>query len=126
MSEANPIGKVQDYYYRTEFQQRGWPHIHMVVWVQNAPRSSQDPEDKVIEFIDKYISCVVPPESIQELIVTSVQTHSTNHTKSCRKGGKVCRYNFPRPPSNRTFICEPVERIQENEDDPNYQTALDS
>ena len=127
MSEANPIGKVQDYYYRTEFQQRGWPHIHMVVWVENAPRYSEESEDEVIEFIDKYISCEVPPESDKELheIVTSVQTHSKNHTKSCRKGGKVCRYNFPKPPSNRTFICEPADRIQGNEDDPKYQDALD-
>ena len=127
MSQANPIGKVQDYYYRTEFQQRGWPHIHMVVWVQNAPRYSEDPEDEVIEFIDKYISCEVPPESDEQLheIVTSVQTHTKNHTKSCRKGGKVCRYNFPKPPSNRTFICEPVDHIQGNKDDPNYQAALD-
>ena len=128
MSQANPIGKVRDYYYRTEFQQRGWPHIHMVVWIENAPRYSEDPEDEVIEFIDKYISCEVPPESDTELheIVTSVQTHSKNHTKSCRKGGKVCRYNFPKPPSNRTFICEPVDHIQGNEDDPNYQAALDN
>ena len=128
MSEANPIGKVQDYYYRTEFQQRGWPHIHMVVWVENAPRYNEESEDEVIEFIDKYISCEVPPESDEELheIVTSVQTHSKNHTKSCRKGGKVCRYNFPKPPSNRTFICEPVDRIQGNEEDPNYQADHDN
>ena len=128
MSEANPIGKVRDYYYRTEFQQRGWPHIHMVVWVENAPRYNEESEDEVIEFIDKYISCEVPPESDEELheIVTSVQTHSKNHTKSCRKGGKVCRYNFPKPPSNRTFICEPVDRIQGNEDDPNYQADLNN
>ena len=127
MSQANPIGKVQDYYYRTEFQQRGWPHIHMVVWVENAPRYTEDPEDEVIEFIDKYISCEIPPESDEQLheIVTSVQTHTKNHTKSCRKGGKVCRYNFPKPPSNRTFICEPVDHIQGNKHDPNYQAALD-
>ena len=127
MSEANPIGKVRDFYYRTEFQQRGWPHIHMVVWVENAPRYNEESEDEVIEFIDKYISCEVPPESDEELheIVTSVQTHSKNHTKSCRKGGKVCRYNFPKPPSNRTFICEPVDRIHGNENDPNYQAELD-
>ena len=100
----------------------------MVVWVQNAPRYSEDPEDEVIEFIDKYISCEVPPESDEELheIVTNVQTHSKNHTKLCRKGSKVCRYNFPKPPSNRTFICEPVDRMQGNEDDPNFQAALNS
>ena len=127
MSDANPIGKVQDYFYRTEFQQRGWPHIHMVVWVENAPRFSEDPEDEVVEFIDKYISCEVPPESDEELhdIVTSVQTHSKNHTKSCRKTGKACRFHFPRPPSNRTFICQPVSPVQGNEEDPQYQEAME-
>ena len=125
MSEANPIGKVQDYFYRTEFQQRGWPHIHMVVWVENAPRFNEDPEDEVIKFIDEYISCEVPPETDKELydIVTNVQTHSKNHTKSCRKTGKPCRFYFPRPPSNRTFICQPVDPVQGNEEDPQYQEA---
>ena len=53
LADANPIGKVKDYFYRTEFQQRGWPHIHMVVWVANAPRFDEDPDDDVVEFIDK-------------------------------------------------------------------------
>ena len=36
-SNCEPIGKVKDYFYRVEFQQRGSPHIHMLVWVENAP-----------------------------------------------------------------------------------------
>ena len=126
LSKANPIGKVVDYYYRTEFQQRGWPHIHMVVWVENAPKFKKDPDQEVVEFIDKYISCELPPESDEELheIVTSVQVHSKNHTKSCRKTGKVCRFNYPKPPSNRTFICRPVDPIDGDENDPNYRDDL--
>ena len=106
-SPANPIGEIVDYYYRTEFQQRGWPHIHMVAWVKDAPILDEDSDDEVIEFVDKYISCEMPPETDVELheIVSSVQTHSQAHTKSCRKTGKTCRFNFPHPPSNRTFIC---------------------
>jgi hypothetical protein len=30
-------GKVVDHWYRVEFQARGSPHIHMLVWVENAP-----------------------------------------------------------------------------------------
>ena len=106
-SPANPIGKIVDYYYRTEFQQRGWPHIHMVAWVKDAPILDEDGDDEVIEFVDKYISCEMPPDTDVELheIVSSVQTHSQTHTKSCRKTGKTCRFNFSRPPSNRKFIC---------------------
>ena len=80
----------------------------MVVWVKDAPNLDENTDDEVTEFVDKYISCEIPPESDTELreIVCSVQTHSHKHTKSCRKTGKVCRFNFPRPPSNRAFICK--------------------
>lgn len=37
-------------------------------------------------------------------IVSSVQQHSKTHSKSCRKKGTTCRFNFPRPPSECTFI----------------------
>ena len=37
MSVSNPIGKIIDYFYRVEFQQRGSPHIHSLLWVQDAP-----------------------------------------------------------------------------------------
>ena len=30
-SSCEPIGKVLNYFYRVEFQQRGSPHIHMLV-----------------------------------------------------------------------------------------------
>ena len=37
-SSCEPIGKVKDFFYRVEFQQRGSPHIHMLVWIENAPK----------------------------------------------------------------------------------------
>ena len=117
LSPANPIGKVEDYYYRTEFQQRGWPHIHMIVWVKDAPVFDEDPDEEIAEFIDKYISCELPNENDDpELheIVSNVQMHTKRHTKSCRKTGQVCRFNFPKPPSNKTFICRRQESMDEN------------
>ena len=117
LSPANPIGKVEDYYYRTEFQQRGWPHIHMIVWVKDAPVFDEDPDEEIVEFIDKYISCELPNENDDhELheIVSNVQMHTKRHTKSCRKTGQVCRFNFPKPPSNKTFICRRQESMDEN------------
>ena len=37
-SEIEPIGKVADFFYRVEFQQRGSPHIHMLIWIERAPK----------------------------------------------------------------------------------------
>ena len=121
-SPANPIGKIVDYYYRTEFHQRGWPHIHMVAWVKDAPILDEDSDDEVIEFVDKYISCEMPPDTDVELheIVSSLQTHSQTHTKSCRKTGKTCRFNFPRPPSNRTFICRGTKASETQNQDSDH------
>nr|XP_055041698.1 LOW QUALITY PROTEIN: uncharacterized protein LOC129429201 [Misgurnus anguillicaudatus] len=109
MSPAEPIGKIKDYFYRVEFQQRGSPHVHCLFWVENAPKLNDDDEANdpvVVDFIDTYITCETPAEQDIELFetVNSVQKHSTRHSKTCRKKNTVCRFNFPRPPSSRTFI----------------------
>lgn len=38
-----------------------------------------------------------------------MQQHSKKLSKSCRKGGKECRFNFPKPPSCKAFITSPCE-----------------
>ncbi|XP_026099002.1 uncharacterized protein LOC113070058 [Carassius auratus] len=109
MSSAQPIGKIVDYFYRVEFQQRGSPHVHCLFWVENAPMLNEDNEENdglVASFIDRYITCEIPSEDETDLfeIVNCVQKHSVRHSKTCRKKKTVCRFNFPRPPSSRTFI----------------------
>ncbi|VDI23725.1 Hypothetical predicted protein [Mytilus galloprovincialis] len=120
MSEAQPIGKIIDYFYRVEFQQRGSPHTHCLFWVENAPKFGEDDIDDIITFIDKYITCEIPDEKEdKELhdIVMAVHQHSKKHSKSCKKKGTVCRFNFPRPPSTRTFISEPSDPDKDSKDD---------
>ncbi|XP_067257297.1 uncharacterized protein [Chanodichthys erythropterus] len=106
MSPAQPIGKIIDYFYRIEFQQRGSPHTHCLFWVENAPQVDRDDDNEVVAFVDRYVTCEMPPEQQKEMheIVSSVQQHSKRHAKTCKKKGTVCRFNFPRPPSKNTFI----------------------
>ena len=112
LSPAHPIGNVIDFFYRTEFQSRGWPHIHCLFWCKDAPKfDSSSPNKEFINYVDRYVSCSLPDqEKDPELheLVTSVQLHSKNHSKSCKKGGKICRFNFPRPISRETFIATPT------------------
>lgn len=35
-SSVAPMGKVADYFYRVEFQQRRSPHIHGLFWIKDA------------------------------------------------------------------------------------------
>lgn len=108
LSNAHPIGKVKDYFYRAEFQQTGSsPHTHCLFWIEDAPKLHTYSDSDVADFIDSYVTCEIPPDDDDEVheIVNSVQTQSKSQSKSCKKGSKECRFNFPRPPSTNTFIC---------------------
>ena len=37
LSKAQPLGNIFDCFYRVEYQQRGSPHIHMLIWLEDAP-----------------------------------------------------------------------------------------
>ncbi|XP_073688497.1 uncharacterized protein [Garra rufa] len=121
MSSVQPIGEIVDYFYRVEFQQRGSPHVHCLFWIKNAPQIDKNTDEEVVKFIDKYVTCEVPSENDElHSVVTSVQCHSKRHSKTCKKKNTVCRFNFPKPPSMRTFICRRKvedEKNQSNRDD---------
>ncbi|KAL1261372.1 hypothetical protein QQF64_006637 [Cirrhinus molitorella] len=125
LSPAQPIGEVEDYFYRVEFQARGSPHIHLLAWIKGAPEFENQSDQVVCDFIDRYISCQLPdPTTDPELhkIVTEVQLHSRKHSKSCKKGNVLCRYGFPKLPTSETTITRPrPPRPEEDEDeDPNH------
>ena len=104
-SSCQPLGKVNEYFYRIEMQQRGSPHIHAILWIDGAPKYEVDSLDKVEEYIDNFITCErnVPGEDDD---LGKVQCH--RHTHTCRKKGKTCRFNFPIPPMQSTKVLEPL------------------
>ena len=105
-SKCEPIGKVRDYFYRVEFQQRGSPHIHMLVWVESAPTLDSNSEDEIVQFVDQYLTCSAKKNDTSELV--KLQTHK--HSRTCRKKGKpICRFGFPLPPLPRTMLLYPLE-----------------
>jgi hypothetical protein len=114
------MGKITDYFYRVEFQQRGAPHIHCLFWIESAPKLDTNSAQQVCEFIDKHISCQLPSaDDDAELheIVKAVQMHSKSHSKSCKKGGKVCRFNFPKPVASATKVIMPEEIDSQEQND---------
>ena len=105
-SSCEPIGKLLDYFYRVEFQQRGSPHIHMLVWIENAPTLETNSEREIVQFVDKYLTCNTDNEKTANLV--GLQSHK--HSKTCRKKGKpICRFGFPLPPLPRTMLLYPLE-----------------
>lgn len=86
LSSAQPIGKVADYFYRLKFQHRGSPHIHCLTWVEGAPVFEEDSDQKVCDFVSRYITAELPDLNTQPELyikVTEVQMHSKKHSKTC-------------------------------------------
>ncbi|KAM9812015.1 uncharacterized protein ACBT44_011392 isoform 3-T12 [Syngnathus typhle] len=108
LSPAQPIGEVVDYFYRLEFQHRGSPHIHCLIWVKGAPVFEESSDKAICDFVSRYISAELPdPQKEPELYkkVTEVQMHSKGHSKTCvKRQGANCRFGFPKQPCHETII----------------------
>ena len=70
-STAKPQGEIVDYTIRIDFQARGSPHAHSVIWVKDAPKHLESADSEICAFIDKYISCKLPAEDgeLKELVL---------------------------------------------------------
>ena len=80
LSDAHPPGHITDYVIKIEFQMRGSPHAHCLLWVKDAPKIDKDPEDIVCPFIDKYITAVIPPIAPEnENHIKLVETYKNIH-----------------------------------------------
>ena len=117
--------KARHYQYRIEFQSRGAGHTHGVLWLNLEEHESEYPGIKEIfkniknndnfndsqmetmqRFIDNFVSCSLEDEKVKH-IIKEVQIH--NHSKTCRKYGSRCRFGFPRYPSDRTIVAQPLQ-----------------
>ena len=107
-SKCQPLSKVEDYFSRVEYQQRGSPHVHMMVWCKDAPKFGQNSNEEVCELVEKFISCASQPEGPELTHLVELQVHRHSHT--CRlKREKMCRFGFPKPPLKKTTILYPLD-----------------
>ena len=104
------LGKVSNYYIKKEYQTRGAPHYHVLLWIEGAPVIGVDPPEDILSWIQDRITCHIPnPETNPELyhLVTRYQMHKCSGY--CLRSRKVkgtegknlyikqCKFNFPRP-----------------------------
>ena len=103
-SNAKPLDEIADYAIRIEFQARGSPHAHCVIWVKDAPKHLESSDSEVCDFIDQYVSCALPADDckLRELVCV-LQKHK--HSSYCKRN-KICRFSFPKPPSPKTLITK--------------------
>ena len=79
--DAAPLGIISDFVIRIEFQARGSPHAHCILWSTDTPRVDQHPDDEVIAFMDKYQHGSLPMDDseLQELVSQAPNTCTMHH-----------------------------------------------
>jgi Helitron helicase-like domain at N-terminus len=95
------FGPVEAYTYVIEFQKRGLPHAHIVVWLEETAKP-RTPDD-----IDRIVSAQIPNNDIDALLRGLVVRHMLHNrcgeNAPCWRNGK-CRFNFPFDFANCTSI----------------------
>lgn len=81
-SPDNPIGEVTHYFWRREYQGRGLPHFHMLIWVKDAPILGKSDKADIIKFISKYVTCKLPNENVSPTLSRRVRTHQMHKDNS--------------------------------------------
>lgn len=111
MDKAGPIGQIQDWFYRIEYQSRCSCHAHFLIWIKDAPQYGTDTTEDVIKFVDSNITCEKPHnnENLEELVSRQVHKHSP----SCKTSHRICRFNFPQPPMRSTQILTALPHATE-------------
>jgi len=101
--------EIVDYYFVTEFQNRGSEHEHGSLWVKNAPIYGVNSNSDIQNFVDNYLTC-----STYHLDLELAKIHEHHHTRSCKKRKiSYYRYNFPMPPKRSTKVLEPIALVDE-------------
>ena len=60
LKKGEVLGKVDHFYWKKEYQARGAPHYHVLLWIRDAPVIGQDDPDKVLSWIQERITCQIP------------------------------------------------------------------
>ena len=146
---------VKYYTYKVEFQDRGAGHIHGTLWLsmdkieqitvdngekpfanlkrafkkfRNNDNLNNDEINCVQTFIDRYTTVSIHELSVgKEVAKIAKEVNKHHHTKTCRKHGSTCRFNYPKYPSPNTIVVQPCQVKDPKEKDAllaKYQTIL--
>ena len=98
------FGEGVAYVYTVEYQKRGLPHIHLIVFLHPSARLSTP------DRIDQFVSTEIPDEKEQPLLHELVKTHMVHgpcgvaHYSPCLNDKKECSKGFPKPFQQETEI----------------------
>ena len=99
------LGKVDHFYWKKEYQNRGAPHYHVLLWIRDAPVIDRDEPEDVLKWIQERITCHIPDKDgspeLHRLVIRYQLHKCSKYCKRRKKCGRSyitrCRFSFPRP-----------------------------
>merc|ERR1712082_536419 len=95
---------------------------------RNNEYLNNDEINCVQTFIDRYTTVSIHEHSVgKEVAKIATEVNKHHHTKTCRKHGSTCRFNYPKYPSPHTIVTQPCQVKDPKERDAlltKYQTIL--
>lgn len=111
--KTNILGSIVDYAGVDEFQTKGSPHVHLILWNPDAPEYEEGGDDaEVVKFISRYITTDVDRVNPK---LANLQRH--RHTFRCGGHKGKCSFGFPHPPMSETRILRPYEEDELSDED---------
>ncbi|GJZ46101.1 DNA helicase [Tanacetum coccineum] len=105
LRDAKPFGKVVAVLYTVEFQKRGLPHCHTLLWIDESVRVRRD------EDIDNYVSAELPFQDIDPegyRVVSELMMHDpcglANPSAVCMQNSSRCKKDFHKEYCHETFV----------------------
>ena len=118
-------GKILYYAIKIEFQMRGSPHAHMLIWVSPHVKLTEQTVPISIEYIDKIVNVDIPDKKTSAELAKKCHTH--RHTKTGKKRNTFCRFNFPKFPTTETIISNPLPpEMLQNEKETHHEKRDES
>ena len=82
LSKTQLLDAIIDYVIKIEFQMRGAPHAHCLLWVKDAPKINVNEDEEICHFIDKYITSVLPTGQAEYEDDVKLMENLQKHTHS--------------------------------------------
>ena len=96
-----PLWKTKYCAIRVEFQVRGSPHVHCILWVANAPVLTSNNKEEYVAFVDQVVHAFLPNRN------ENPELH--RHSRAFRKHKKEpCRFKFGNFVSQKKKVAEPL------------------
>ena len=76
--------------------------------LKNSEKLEKEDTECLANFVDSFVTVSTCKKKVGDDIAKTVkEVNQHRHSKTCRKYGGLCRFNYPRPPSPHTIIVQP-------------------